>query len=269
MRKFFGIIAFCTVLFPHIVAGQYGSSQEKPAWVNGYFHEADNSYVESVTANGSTEDEARNKAAAVAIERRSLSTGKRVQVQVQNGNIVVEGKDELTVKARVLDEYREHYAPGEYRISLLIQTAKNPTIEFDRVNVTNEYGFSLRAFVPGMAQFHKGSTLKGGLIVGGEIALIGGIIITESLRASNISKINTTHNAADKQNYINNADSYETMRNVMIGGAVALYVYNVIDAIATKGKKHVVFGNNTISVSPFVLPSAGGMSGGLALSFNF
>ncbi|MDR1226866.1 MAG: hypothetical protein LBK47_08225 [Prevotellaceae bacterium] len=266
MKKHIGIFAICAVLLPHAVMGQHGAAPEKPAWVDGYFYEADNSYIESVSATGPTEDEARNKAAAVAIERRSLSTGKRVQVRVSGNSVVVDGKDELTVKARVLDEYRERYAPGEYRVSLLVQTAKNPNLQLERVNVTPDYGFSARAFVPGMAQLYKGSKAKGFLFIAGEVAMIGGVVIAESMRASYTSKINTTHSAADKKTYISSADNMQNVRNVFIAGAAALYAWNVIDGIVAKGKKHViVLGDANLRIAPYATPEAGGVM--FALNF--
>jgi hypothetical protein len=251
----------------YVAAGQCRSEQkERPEWVDGYFREENNSYIESVTATGPTEEEARNKAANIAIERRNLSTGQRVSVQVHNGNITTQGNDELTVKARVIDEYREWCGPGEHRVNLLMQTAKNPTFQFERVNVTPDYAFSPRVFVPGMAQLHKGSKVKGFLFIAGEVALVGGVVLAESLRASYTSKINTTHNASDKKTYINNADNWQNIRNGFIAGAAALYVWNVIDGMVAKGKKHViVLGDNTLRIAPYATPYAGG----IALALNF
>jgi len=265
--KIFALI--CIALLPRLTMGQCTSSQEKPAWVNGFFQDKNNSYIESTTATGATENEARNRAAQMVIERRSLATGQRVSVQVQNNSVIVTGVDELEVKARVLDEYRERCG-NEYRVSLLVQTAKNPTFDFERVNVSNEYAFSSRAFVPGMAQLHKGSTGKGIFFITGQIALVGGIVITESLRADNVSKINSTHNASSKQNYVDNANTYENTRNVLIAGAAALYIWNVIDGITAKGKKRVVvLGDTQVNIAPYIAPQYGNLAGGVSLSFNF
>jgi hypothetical protein len=128
------------------------------------------------------------------------------------------------------------------------------------------YGFSPRVFVPGMAQLHKGSTLKGTLFIAGEVAMIGGIVLAESLRASYNSKINTTHSAADKKTYINNADNWQNIRNGFIAGAAAVYVWNVIDGIVAKGKKHViVLGSTNLRIMPYATPEAGGVM--FALNF--
>ena len=264
--KHLWITAFlCTALLPRLTMGQCSSSQERPTWVDGYFQEETYSYIEAVTASGPTEDDARNKAAQILVERRSLATGSRMNVKVQNGNFVVSGADELTVKIRVVDEYREWCGPGEYRVSLLVQTAKNPTYTLEAIKVTKDYDFSPRVFVPGMAQLHKGSTVKGILFIAGEVAFIGGIVVSEGLRASYEAKINTTHNASDKQRYIDNASNMENVRNICIAGAAAVYVWNVIDGIVAKGKKHIVIGGTQLSIVPYLSP----YNSGLTLSLNF
>ncbi|MDR2835034.1 MAG: hypothetical protein LBV69_02365 [Bacteroidales bacterium] len=258
-------------LVPTFAVGQCTSSQERPQWVDGFFQEENNSYIEVVSADGYDEENARNKAATIAIERRSLSTGKRVKVEVQNNEIQITGNDELTVKSRIIDEYSERCGAGQYRVHLLIQTAKNPTFDFERVNVTNKYDFSPRIFVPGMAQIHKGSVGKGVAFIAGEAVFVGGIVVAESLRASYESKINSTHNAQIKQNYIDNANTCGTVRNIAIAGAAALYVWNVIDGWAAKGKKHVsVLSNNNLKLTPYLVPDyTGKLTSGMTLTFKF
>jgi hypothetical protein len=252
-------------LFPALAAGQCYSSQKKPSWTEGYFMDEKNSYIETADATGYTEDEARNKAASIIIERRSATTGQRVTVQVRGNSVMVSGNDNLIVKARVIDEYRE-LCNGRYHVYLLVQTAKNPTFEFEAVKVSSDYGFLPGSFIPGMAQIQKGSKAKGILFIAGEIALVGGIVTAENLRASYTSKINGTHNADSRQTYINNADNWGNMRNAFIAGAAALYLWNVIDGIAAKGRKHVVIlGDNSMRITPFATPYAGGVS----LAFNF
>jgi hypothetical protein len=255
------------LLLSHTVAGQCRSEQkERPDWVDGYFYESNNSYIEAVTAIGPTEEDARNKAASIIIGRRNLVIGQRVKVQVFNGNITLQGSDELTVKSRVIDEYREWCGPGEYRVSLLMQTAKNPEYTFERVEVTRDYPFSPRVFIPGMAQLHKGSKTKGVLFIVGEAAMIGGIVAAESLRASYSSKVGSTHDVASIKTNINNARNWKNIRSGFITGAAALYAWNVVDGWVGKSKKHVTFmGDNTLNITPFASP----YGNGLALTVNF
>jgi len=264
-KKNFSIIAIVAVLLTFSFSDCF--SQKRPAWVDGYFNDEANSYIEAVSATGSTEDEARNKAAIEFLRRRSIATGMQTNVQIINGNFTVTGADALVVEARVLDEYREQQGTGEYRVHLLAQIAKIPGFQVERVRVTDEYPFSPRVFVPGMAQLHKGSKSKALFFIISEVALIGGIVVCESLRASYETKINATHNAKDRQNYIDAADNMQNARNICIAGAAILYAWNIIDGISAKGKKHVqILGDNNLKINPYFFPDAGG---GISLTLNF
>ena len=58
----------------------------------------------------------------------------------------------------------------------------------------------------------------------------------------------------------------QDIRNVAIAGAAAIYIWNVIDGIAAKGKKHIdIAENSSLDIRPYVAIDGGG----LALSFNF
>ncbi|MDR2027468.1 MAG: hypothetical protein LBQ01_07915 [Prevotellaceae bacterium] len=252
------------VLSSTAVAGQYTFSKERPQWVDGFFKEAANSYIEVVSDVGYDEENARNKAAKMIAERRSRVTGQ--EVSVNNGNVQITANDKLIVKARIIDEYIECRGPGDYRAFLLVQTAKNPSLTFEGLDYTPKYPFSPRVFVPGMAQLYKGSTAKGILFIAGEAVLIGGVVVAENLRASYNSKLGSTHSAADMKSYISNADNCKNIRNGLIAGAAALYVWNVIDGCVAKGRKHVVvLGDNTLKIMPFATP----YNAGVSLAFNF
>lgn len=258
------VLLLCGVLSMPFMAGQL-FAQERPTWVNGFFTERPNSYVEVVSAVGYSEDNAREKAAQIIVERRSLATGQRAHISIHNGNIQVDGSDALTVKSRIVDQYTERLAAGEYRVSLLVQTAKNPEFQYEPVSVTDKYKFSPRVLVPGMAQIHKGQTAKGTFFIIGEVAAVGGIVAFEGLRSSYEAKIKRTHNANEIQTYINNADNMRNIRNGFIAGAAAIYAWNLIDGIVAKGKKHVVVGNTNFAFSPYADP----MSQGLLVSVTF
>lgn len=60
-------------------------------------------------------------------------------------------------------------------------------------SITGRYPFSGRVFIPGWAQLHKGSKGKGIFFIVAEAACIGGIVATESMRASYESKFSSTH----------------------------------------------------------------------------
>lgn len=122
------------------------------------------------------------------------------------------------------------------------------------------YPFSARVFVPGMAQLHKGSTFKGATFIAAEAIAVGGIVIFEGLRSSYKTKINTTHDVQDRQNYIDKTNNMQNLRNGFIAGALAVYAWNVIDGIVAKGKKHVELGRVELRFAPFATPEAGGLA---------
>lgn len=254
------------LLLPAVAAwGQYVRGGNRPAWTEGFFQEEQNSYIEVVSAFGYDEESARNKAAEVAISRRNLATGAEMKVRVSGGNITVDGDGSLIVKSRIVDEYIE-YMPGQgYRVYLLVQTAKNPTLDFESVNVTDRYPFSMRAFVPGMAQIHKGSTGKGIAFISAEVVMIGGVVAFECMRSYYDGKVSTTHNSDAVKAYIDNARVMSGLRNGFIAGAVAVYVWNVIDGIVAKGERHIMVGEASCRISPYVVPD----SGGIMLTLNF
>ena len=110
----------------------------------------------------------------------------------------------------------------------------------ETTNYTDEpltWGLSL---IPGAAQMHKGSFVKGSIIMGGSIALAGGIIASENMRSEYMSKITRTHDAGTKKDYKNEANNCETARNLCIGGLAALFIYNIVDAFVAPGARRII-----------------------------
>ncbi len=245
-------------LFPLVAMGQ------KPFWTESYFKELSNSYLEVVSAFDYSLSGAKLKAENEVKKRRSMATGTETNVRIDDKNLTIQSEHDLIVKSRIIDEYVQR-TPNGYTVYLLVQTAKNPTFEYEPVSVTDRYPFSARVFVPGMAQLHKGSTVKGSLFIGGEVAAIGGIVAFECLRSSYDSKINRTHNAAARKDYMNKADNMKNIRNGFIAGAAAIYLWNIIDGIVGKGKKHVEVGEAAMYISPYAMPQSAGVS--LCLNF--
>ena len=242
-----------------------GQSAERPSWVDGYRQEMAKSYIMVFQATAATMEAAFNKAVDMAADEQSRGTGRKYDIQEANGQTTYSSQDRLVVQDHVIDKYEERLPSGECRVSLLIQIARNPLLTCEPVSVTNKYPFSARVFVPGMAQLHKGSTTKGLLFIAAEIAAVGGVVAFEGLRSSYDSKINSTHNAKDRQNYINNRDNMQNLRNGFIAGAAAIYLWNVVDGIVAKGKKHVEVGHLAWHISPYGTPS----EAGVLLSLNF
>lgn len=249
------------VLTPIYTMGQnYSHSSEKPFWTKGYFKEVENSYIEVVSAFDYDLATAKDKAAKEVIKRRSLATGSEANVIIEGQNIQVKSNHDVIVKARVIDEYIEHTANG-FTVFQLVQTAKNPTLSYEPITISNEYEFSARAFVPGMSQIYKGSKVKGSCIIAAEALSVASIIVCENQRAAYAKK--AIENPKHAKEYGNSASNWESGRNISIGVAAGIWIYNIIDGIVAKGKKRLIVGhpgNKGFYMTPYVSSNATGVS---------
>lgn len=236
----------------------------RPSWVDGYFKELDNSYIEVVSASYYDLQGAIDRAAQQLVARRSLATGQEATVSVSDGSISVKGSHGLIASSRILDQFVEHNSNG-YTVYLLAQTLKNPTFKYESVSVTESYSASYKAFVPGMAQFEKGQKIKGSLFIIGEIALIGGALGCNSMKTDYENKISNTKDISLKQSYSDKANSYKNGANICIVGAVGLYAWNIIDGLLAKGPRHVEVGRVAMNFNPYYDMQ----STGLALNITF
>jgi hypothetical protein len=243
------LLGVCILVMPQFVSAQ--GKEKKPEWATpDYRRSLDMSTLQTIVEEGHYQ-EARLKAQEEVERRRRMTVG----------------MTDIWLKATPLAEYGE-VKNGKQIWYFLYQEPDRPSYqinEVERVTVTERYPFSARAFVPGMAQIHKGSTGKGIAFIVGEVASIGGIVAFEGLRASYESKVNSTHNAADRKRYIDNTSTMQNIRNGFIAGAAAIYVWNVIDGAVAKGRGHVVIGQAQMKINPY----ASTQSSGVMLSLNF
>lgn len=254
----------CITLLALILGGQsVFAKKQRPFGADGYHYDAQNSYLEVVSAIGWEAADARQKAYKEIISRRDIATGTDAQVSIKSGNISVESNHDLIVKARVIDEYIEQLEPGRYKAYLLVQTAKNPTFNFEQVTITDKYPFSARCFVPGMAQIHKGSIAKGSVIIGAEALGVAGIVLSYSMKASDerLMQEDPKHMAE----YNARANMWQNIGYGAIAFTAAVYIYNLIDGAVAPGKKRV-FVNNSLAIAPIVTYDG---NVGFAMKYNF
>lgn len=256
------LVAIC--FLTQVSLGQKTYQSSNAFWSNGYFKDLPNSYVEVVSAFDSSLEDAKNKAANEVIKRRSIATGTESIVDVNGNNVNVISNHQLIVKSRIIDEYYVRHNNG-YTVYLLVQTAKNPNFQFESVSISNEYNVSARAFLPGMAQIYKGSKVKGYSIIAMQALSIGGIILCENERSTNIKK--SIEHPKFAVEYSGRASDWSTARDICIGVAAGIYVYNIIDAYVAKGKTRLVFDSygSGLAISPHVSSH----SVGLNLAYNF
>lgn len=169
-----------------------------------------------------------------------------------------------------LDEYWcESVVGGIKRKELYtLYAVARPGVEprFDDVYFTNRYGIKgmARSLVPGWGQLYKGQKVKGACIMGGEVLLIGSVIVSENLRSSYIKKMKEQPKFF--QTYNSKADNWANIRNVCIGAAAALYVYNLIDAAVSPGARYAVVKKAKL---PVMQPVACRDFSGISLAWYF
>lgn len=170
--------------------------------------------------------------------------------------------------SKVVDEYWFMDDNGMYSYSTLYAVSeKDITPTFDQFSTTTSYGATapLMSIVPGIGQFYKGQKLKGSCILGSEVLCVAGIILCENQRAVYANKVKEQPKFAKEYN--TKANNWETGRNICIGVAAGIYVYNLIDAAVARGPRRVkVTKDSSLRISPVAYLEGGA---GLNLTYNF
>ena len=152
--------------------------------------------------------------------------------------------NEVKLYVEDIAEYWERDRSGDYYLTKLYAKSElGKTPLFDNVELTTHYGARglwRSVIIPGWGQFYKGSNLKGGLFLGGTALLAGGVVFTENQRSDYRRKIKRTHDVGLINSYSTKADHFATARNLCIGAAAALYLYNLIDALVAPGARRIV-----------------------------
>ena len=94
---------------------------------------------------------------------------------------------------------------------------------------------------------------------------MAGIIISDNERASYRTKMK--EQPAFAKQYKNKSDNWETARNVCIGAAAGIWLYNIVDALAAKGARRVVVkkARTSFAMRPYLTTEETGIS--MALHF--
>lgn len=169
---------------------------------------------------------------------------------VANSNM--SGK-EVLLYIKDIDEYWVYTKDGNVQLTkLYAKSISEKFAGFEYLKVTTKYGARglwRSAIMPGWGQFHKGDNLKGTLFLGGTAACAVGVIITEAQRSDYNRRLIQTHDVNQIKSFQTKRDNAATARNVCIGAAGALYVYNLIDALVAPGARRIVQTKNRKSYS--------------------
>lgn len=148
---------------------------------------------------------------------------------------------------------------------------RNVQPQFDNFRLTSNYGIKplFLSIIPGLGQIYKGQRAKGYAILGAEALLLAGGVysVTEVGRYNRLAKKNPWVD----DNYQSNATSYRHIRNACFIAGGALYIYNLIDAAISKGKRRVVIEQQNNAGAEFafspVISECGGIGVGMSVKF--
>lgn len=245
---------------------EHSSERPKPQWLHKLPKPTNPSFMyETVSASASTLDEAREKCLVELIAGSGLRNGivaissnqssEQLSQVWQNGKLsektAYDSKtttythyEAVRLHVEEVAEYWTRNRSGDFFLTKLYAKSELGTEPlFDNLELTTRYGARglwRSAIIPGWGQFYKGAYLKGGIILGGCALLVGGSVFLDNQRSDYARKIARTHNQELINSYSTQRDHFAAARNVCIGAAVALYVYNLIDAIAAPGARRIV-----------------------------
>ena len=263
---------------------------QKPQWVGNTPKELNSTYkFTEVVSTGSSLNAARVNAVHQLAENEQLVSA--VQVSVNSGMLtrssqvtgasgtnetITEDVDidvrisgeKYRLQANRVDEYVAKSKYGEIVLHTLFMVAVNDHPVFDRTYVTTSYGAKpvFMSIIPGLGQWYKGSKVKGISMFAAEAASVAAIIVCENQRSSYIKKMQEQPKYADFYN--DKASNWEMGRNISIGLAAGVWVYNIVDAIVAKGAPRIKVrraGGRDFSIVPFATPEVSGVS----LSYRF
>lgn len=244
----------------------FAGNPRKPKWVGNVPSGTPSFYfVQTHTDAASSLDGARTaslKELAAGAERTDAVKVREVFLDqssqnYKDGNVSFQGTDSYNLELEVVGEAKPIHSRrvDEYwkttdrgGIPVLEYTAlyaverKDARADFSGIKVSSMYGMGTmwRSFVvPGWGQMYKGSYLKGGVMMGGTALAVAGIIFTEQTRKDYVSFRNNTHDVGLIRSYNTKARNYATARNICIGAAAALYIWNAVDALAVPGARYV------------------------------
>ena len=281
--------SFLLLAASFIVSFVSAFADERPLWLKGEMPPQSNStYYFSINyGEGLSIKEALNAADMALISQLTSAAGitvsgetkyeifyyldsqKSVESEIGTSDYNINIKD-IHLAFKVADTYitREH---NLYSVAVLYEVARNPdNVRYDTVEYTSNYGARglwRSAIIPGWGQMYKKQYAKGIAILAVEAAAVYVACVAENQRSSYMGKIKATTDPDAIKFYQNKANESKNLRNGLFIGAAAVYVYNLVDAIAAKGRtKYKNPQKPRFAFAPIVTPQN---EFGLALNLTF
>jgi len=281
MKNGVALLAFLVLAMTCVYGNNYG---RRPRWLSEVPVASNNTFeYKVVTVYAQTPSEAKGLVPREithyieTTQKVQITSVSKISSENQNGNVseetsfnmmaVVEG-DPVNVVVKIIDEYQEAIdGRGVFYFLCAVGNPKASSVNFDKVQITDKYGAKglwRSAILPGWGQMYKGSQTKGIVILGAEVAAVGGIVAFQGLYTNYKGKI-AGSTGTQAQTYRTRASNCKNIRNGFIAGAAAVYVYNLIDAIAAPGARWLKTTNGELSFYPSV--TADGV--GLSVAYHF
>jgi hypothetical protein len=155
------------------------------------------------------------------------------------GNVAVAGAD-FVINARAISVERANVLVAE---SMHVPRAGMVALSEESIVLRTRSGAVFRSLVaPGWGQFYNRQPVKGGIIIGAEVALVGAAVAMHLLGAADEDAYRASDFAQQHAGLTpeelgqqaaalhDSAEDYYGWRNILIYGAVGVWLYNVLDA---------------------------------------
>ena len=257
---FFMIVALGPVAAAQGSKRNYDISQAPP-WVSGKLPSGNSKInFKIVFGEGESYDAARKASYSLLVNEIAMEHGASISTtakneinqSIENGAIdlkqefsattVIEYDNFKTTVTKV-DEYSEiHQDEHQERRYAVWQlyAVDSPLASNIQLNYTNKYGAetALMSIIPGGGQFYKQQYVRGALFLGSEVLAVGSMIYFQD-RYNYDMKCSKETPILDLQIEYNKMAQQQAMyRNIAIGAAAAIWVWNILDATLSSGRPH-------------------------------
>ena len=261
MKKVILSTIFLCLIFPIYMIAQKSNLPGKLPWVNGNLPaNSINLNYKVVIGDGNVLSEAQNNAFKKLIFELGKEQGFTVnsktmvntQSEIKNNleknsfdfkNKIVINNNEFKATVNKVDEYFDQIKDLNgnltYRVWQLYVTGPSANDNIPKINYSNKYGMNDAGFrsliIPGWGQFYKKKGGKGVLFLVGTAGSLGGFLYANNKHSYNMNRSKETNNLDLKKEYVQKAGDFTTLKNITLGAAVGLWIWNVIDATSTQG----------------------------------
>lgn len=252
MKKY---LILLILLFSTSIFSQKTNLVGKLPWVNGNLPSNSLNYnYKVVSGNGDNLTIARNESIRELITDLASEKGVIVSSETILKTQTIENDNNQTFNAdfkrntkisqdgfeAVFTRIDEYYESNNgivtvWRLYVIGESSSN----IPKINYTNKYSFNDAGYrsliIPGWGQFYKKNNTKGFLFLVGAAGSIGGFLYADNQHNYNMNRSMETNNLDLKKEFVQKAGDFTTIKNITLGAAAAIWIWNVIDATSSDG----------------------------------